>query len=157
MANFATGMSELRGGDTRRIVLRSAFSGRQLSVSGESTLENGWTVRGCCTVGFILGELVHIVSDLGTIDAEEQRFRVEAVLTADGGDAPDDCVLRDCGAEEVQVVLGAVVVNPLPLKRPRATAGTRGSSSSASEPSPGSWLARTPLKRPRPAASSPES
>ena len=140
LENIARAQLELRCGKTRRIVLRAALGGRQVCVPGVSTAANGWTVPGSLKVDSVLGGLVYLVSELGTVDGGDEQFRVSAVLTADGGHAPRHITFHECGGDEVLVVFGSEVLEyvPPPAKRPRATPGSRGSSQSASEPTSGS-------------------
>ena len=89
-----------------------SFSGRRICVPGVSREINGWRVPGSYCVAALLGTLVLVVGDDGTVDPNGERYRVSAVIVARNQcPAPPSYQLFECADEQdfVTVVCGAHV------------------------------------------------
>ena len=93
----------------RRMSLRLSITGKTICLPGVSTPQNEWTVPGSYLIQNLLGVLVFLVAEDGTVDSQGERFRISGVLMANESRlAPEWLTLAECNPQDniVQVVFG---------------------------------------------------
>ena len=92
---------------SKRVFLRNSVSGRRVCLPGVGSSDRGWdSVPGHFAVQNLLGVLVFLVEDDGSVDSRGERFRVAAVLSSrHRRPAPPSFSLIECADDDDSVSL----------------------------------------------------